>query len=129
MQILDESWARESFDFASQYLSEKTFGLILAGIPFISTHEYPLDILQKIFKLEPHPFYNEIKKSRIDRNYFITFIKEFLNNFEENYTLCKTWTDMYHTAFMDKINNENCLFDLIINDFKKDIIINNTNLI
>ena len=57
----------------------------------------------------------------MDRKYFITFVEEFLNNFEENYTLCKTWTNMYHTAFMDKINNENSLFDLISNDFKKDI--------
>jgi hypothetical protein len=129
MQILDEAWAFVNDALISNHISEKTIGLILAGIPFISTHEYPLDILQKIFKLEPHPFYNEIKKSRIDRNYFITFIKEFLNNFEENYILCKTWTDSYHTAFMNKINNENSLFDLISNDFKKDIVINNTNLI
>lgn len=121
MQILDEAWALIDDEIISCHLSEKTIGLILAGIPFISTHEYPLDILQKIFKLEPHPFYNEIKKSRIDRKYFITFVEQFLNNFEENYTLCKTWTDMYHIAFMDKINNENSLFDLILNDFKKDI--------
>jgi hypothetical protein len=129
MQILDEAWAFMDTEIISCHLSEKTIGLILAGIPFISTHEYPLELLHKIFKLEPHPFYNEIKKSRIDRKYFVTFVEDFLNNFEENYLLCKTWTDMYHTAFMNKINNENSLFDLILNDFKKDIIINKTNLI
>jgi hypothetical protein len=34
-----------------------------------------------------------------------------------------------NTLKLYKINNENSLFDLILNDFKKDIVINNTNLI
>ena len=125
MQILDEAWAFMDTDIISCHLSEKTFGLILAGIPFISTHEYPLDILQKIFKLEPHPFYNEIKKSRIDRKYFVKFVEKFLTDFDKNYKLCKDWTDVYHKEFIKKINKENSLFDLILNEFKKDIEIKN----
>ena len=64
MQILCESWSWDKREFSSPYLSEKTFAFILAGIPFISTHEYPLQILQKILDLPPHPFYEEFRTER-----------------------------------------------------------------
>jgi len=121
MQILDEAWAFIDDEIISCHLSEKTIGLILAGIPFISTHEYPLNILKKLFNLQQHPFYNEIKECRIDRNKFPIFVEKFLSNFDENYKLCKDWVDLYHTEFIKKINTENSLFDLIIDNFKKDI--------
>jgi hypothetical protein len=122
MQILDETWAWASWiEFNSCYLSEKTWGYILAGIPFISTHSYPLDLLEKIFKLEKHPFYNEIKEYKNDKTKFVEFINLFLLDFDANYKKCKDWTDLYHNALIEKINNENSLLELFINGFKKDI--------
>jgi hypothetical protein len=119
MQILDESWTWTGIgDFASQYLSEKTIGFILSGIPFISTHNYPLEVLNKILDIPPHPFYNESKKIKGDAVKITEFVKQFMENFDENYTLCKEWSDICHIAFMDKFYNENSFLDLIINDFK-----------
>jgi hypothetical protein len=118
MQILDESWAWADTDFASQYLSEKTIGFILSGIPFISTHSYPLEVLNKILDIPPHPFYSESKKIKGNAAKIAEFVKKFMENFDENYRLCKEWSDICHTAFMNKLYNENSLLDLMINDFK-----------
>ena len=120
MQILCESWSWSTQTFTSQYLSEKTIGLLLAGIPFISTHEYPIEMVEKIFDVPPHPFYKESKKYKVDGKLFSKFVKEFMENFDENYVLCKEWSDMVHTKFMYRMNNENSLLDLILNnDLKK----------
>jgi hypothetical protein len=124
MQILDESWARESFDFASQYLSEKTFGLILAGIPFISTHSYPLHILEKILGIREHPFKKESIKIQGNPTYIALFIKTFMTDFDKNYILCKDWIDECRELFLNKLNSENSLLDLMIIDFKNENKVN-----
>ena len=124
MQILDESWARESFDFASQYLSEKTFGLILAGIPFISTHSYPLHILEKILGIREHPFKKESIKIQGNPTHIALFIKSFMTDFDKNYILCKDWIDECRELFLNKLNNENSLLDLTIIDFKNENKVN-----
>jgi hypothetical protein len=124
MQILCESWSWDNREFASQYLSEKTFAFILAGIPFISTHEYPLQILQKILDLPPHPFYKESVKCKTNGKLFAEFVDTFLNNFDENYVLCKEWSDLAHTKLMTSIETQNSLLDLVLKDFKKPIQIN-----
>jgi len=115
MQILCESWSWSNKEFTSQYLSEKTFGLLLSGIPFISTHEYPLQMIEKMLDVPPHPFYNESKRCKTNGKLFAQFVDKFLQNFDENFKLCKDWSDLVHTKLMYKIENENSLLDLIIN--------------
>jgi hypothetical protein len=114
MQILCESWSWSGREFTSQYLSEKTFGLLLSGIPFISTHEYPLQMIEKMLDVPPHPFYNESKRCKTNGKLFAQFVDTFLQNFDENYKLCKNWSDMVHSKLMYKMENENSLLDLII---------------
>jgi len=116
MQILCESWSWSGREFTSQYLSEKTFGLLLSGIPFISTHEYPLQMIEKMLDVPSHPFYNESKRCKTNGKLFAQFVDTFLQNFDENYKLCKEWSDLVHTKLMYKIENENSLLDLIIDD-------------
>jgi hypothetical protein len=121
MQILCESWSWDKREFTSQYLSEKTFAFILAGIPFISTHEYPLQILQKILSLPPHPFYEESKRCKTNGKLFAEFVKDFLDNFDENHMLCKEWSELAHTKLMKLVETQNSLLDLISNGFEKPI--------
>jgi hypothetical protein len=124
MQILCESWSWSSRDFTSQYLSEKTFILLLSGIPFISTHEYPLQMIEKMLDVPRHPFYEESKRCKTNGKLFAEFTNDFLNNFDENYKLCKEWSDIVHDKLIFKIENENSLLDLIINkELKNEFII------
>ena len=118
MQILDESWSWFKGDFTSQYLSEKSYGLILAKIPFISTHSYPLDIIQKILNVSPHPFYNEFVNHKGDAKKFSIFVKDFLENFDYNYDLCKKWIIECHTSLISKMENENSFLEIIGNGIK-----------
>lgn len=124
LQILDESWAYANNTFNSQYLSEKTFGLILAGIPFISTHTYPLDILEKILKIEKHPFYKETFEGNGNPTKFIDFINLFMQDFDNNYEKCKIWSLKCRTLLMNKLETENSLLDLILINFEKEKKIN-----
>ena len=117
MHILDESWAFSESNFASHYLSEKTIGFILAGIPFISTHSYPIDIVEKMLNVSPHPFLKQTREIQGNAVLLAKFVDEFMNNFDENFKLCKKWVDECHNAFMTKLNNENSLLDLILKDF------------
>jgi hypothetical protein len=119
MQILCESWSWDKREFSSQYLSEKTFAFVLSGIPFISTHDYPLQILQKILDLPPHPFYKESAKCKTNAKLFADFVDTFLNNFDKNYVLCKEWSDLAHNKLMSLIESDNSLLNLILENFKK----------
>lgn len=119
MQILDESWAWFRGDFTSQYLSEKSFGLILAKIPFISTHSYPLEIIHKILNVREHPFYNEFKILKGDSEKFGSFVESFLKDFELNYKLCKEWIDECHALLIGKMENENSFLELLEKGFEK----------
>jgi hypothetical protein len=127
MQILCESWSWSNKEFTSQYLSEKTFGLLLSGIPFISTHEYPLQMIGKMLDVPLHPFYNESKRCKTNGKLFTKFVDKFLQNFDENYKLCKEWSDLVHSKLMYKMENENSLLDLIINgELKTEFVIKKT---
>ena len=119
MHVLSETWDWVPGSLTSNYLSEKTYGLILANIPFISTHTYPLDILQRILDIEKHPFYEESKNSINNPEKFVEFVKKFMENFEINNNLCILWTNKAHDLLINKINNENSLLDMLINNFKK----------
>jgi hypothetical protein len=114
MHILSESWDYLSNDYVSNYLSEKTYGFILAKIPFISTHTYPYDILREITGIENHPFYSEAVIYKGNQNKFKEFVKEFMENYETNYKLCKDWVYKVNEKFMEKIYNENSLLDMVI---------------
>ena len=124
MQILCESWSWNNRDYISQYLSEKTFALILAGIPFISTHDYPLKMLEKMLDIPPHPFYEDSKRCRANSKLFAKFVESFMNHFDKNYIICKEWSDLVHSKMMNSISNDNSLLDLIISGkLEKEIII------
>lgn len=116
MQILDESWAWLNREYTHQYISEKTIGYILAGIPFISTHTYPLDILNKILKIEPHPFYDEFKRCNSNPKLFSEFVYNFMNNFDYNYKVCEDWSEYVRNEFIKKLNMENSLIDILSTD-------------
>jgi hypothetical protein len=119
MHILSETWDWKEGDFTSNYLSEKTYGFLLAKIPFISTHPYPLEILQHILEIEPHPFYKDIKEINGNPEKFVEFVKKFMKNFEINKNLCILWVEKCHKLLMEKINTENTfLKKLVNNEFK-----------
>ena len=115
LQICDESWSDNTSNYTSQYLSEKTIGLILANVPFICTHSYPYDCLTKLIDAPKHPFYEESKKYQGNVDLFVEFVETFLSDFDRNYKLCKHWVEECHNIFMDRLHNENSMLDMIIN--------------
>jgi len=130
MHILSETWDWKMGDFTSNYLSEKTYGFLLAKIPFISTHQYPLEIVHNILKVEPHPFYNQIKEINGNTTKFVEFVRIFMENFDANYELCKDWINKCHNILMSEMDNKNnFLEELIDNKFEIKKIINKKSLI
>ena len=115
IQICDESWAHNSADYHSQYLSEKSLGLIIANVPFVSTHSYPYDCLMDLIGIRKHPFYDESKLYQGNPKLFGDFIRTFLSDFENNYQLCKDWITECHNIFIDRLHKENTMLDMIIN--------------
>lgn len=113
MILLDETWAWVEHDYNTQYLSEKTLGIILAGIPFISTHSYPLEILEKVLEIKSHPFMDNFKTIKGNPKLISEFVKNFMSNFDENYILCKEWSDLCLTKMMFKIENDNDLLNFL----------------
>lgn len=116
MQICDESWSSNVSDYTSQYLSEKTIGLILAKIPFISTHSYAYECLSKLIGIRPHPFFDESKQYQGKPDLFVDFVKKFLENFDENYEKCKVWNEECYNIFINKLYNENSMLDMILDN-------------
>lgn len=127
VQVLDESWAYSKEDFRNQYFSEKTLGLVLSNIPFISTHSYPIEMLQKVLNVSPHPFYDDFKSHNGQPELFVKFVDKFLNDFDSNYEIIKEWTFECHTAILNKIESENSMLDMILDDFNSENKIVNNN--
>lgn len=117
IQICDESWSFTTKDYKSQYLSEKTIGLVLSNIPFVSTHPYVYECLNKLIGVRLHPFYNESKHYMGNVDRFTQFIKDFLNDFDNNHKLCVEWVQECHNLFMERIEKENSMLDFIINHY------------
>ena len=115
IQICDESWAHNSADYHSQYLSEKSLGLIIANVPFISTHSYPYDCLMELTGIRKHPFYDESKKYQGNAKLFADFIRTFISDFDNNYQLCKDWILECHNIFIERLHKENTMLDMIVN--------------
>jgi hypothetical protein len=113
LHILSETWDWYNGELSSNYLSEKTYGLVLSNIPFIPTHTYPLDILQETLGVERYPFYEDIKKSIGNTNNFILFINKFFEDYDNNLLICKNWVNRCHLNLMDKINKENSFLNNI----------------
>lgn len=121
VQILDESWSFTPADFKTQYLSEKTIGYIMAKVPFIPTHTYPLEILNQTLDIKPYPFFDEIKFIKGNPTKIVDFIKYFMKNFDYNYMTISEWSNDVHIKFIEKLNNENSLINLLNSNFHREI--------
>ena len=112
IQLLDEthSYLKDEQDIPVN-LSEKTYILLLANIPFISTHHYPIDLIQEhILNLE-YPYYMEIKEASNDTNKLIEFIDRLIQNFDEMYPKIKEWTNTIHQELQRRLKEENSFLE------------------
>jgi hypothetical protein len=116
MHILSETWDWKEGDYTSNYLSEKTYGFLLSNIPFISTHQYPLDVVSEILDTPPHPFYNETKRANGNPEKFVLFVEEFMKNYENNRQICIDWSNTAHNKLMSCMDNENSFLKNVINN-------------
>ena len=120
LHIVSETWDWIMGDLTSNYLSEKTYGLILANIPFITIHPYPLEIISKILNISPHPFYEQIKIIKSDSAKFSKFVSEFMIDYDKNHGLCKFWVQKAHTVLIKELETKNSFLDLVLsNNFRK----------
>ena len=111
VQLLDETHVYSENEDTPMNLSEKTYIYLLANIPFISTHHYPLDLIKKhIIDLE-YPYYDDIVKVSNNTNELVNFIKKFLNNFDEMYPKIKKWTDTVHKKLKNEIYTKNSFLE------------------
>ena len=114
VQILDETMTLQQDYKIPQFLSEKTYILLLANVPFISTHHYPLDVIKKLILDIEHPYYIEMREFEDNENNFKKFIKRFSDNFDEMYPPLVEYTTKVHHALMDKLKNNNSLLESIL---------------
>jgi hypothetical protein len=109
--LLDETHAYNKDSDIPMNLSEKTYILILANKPFLSTHHYPLDIIKKYILNIEHPYYTEIKKCTNNSKELVNFINHFLDNFESMYPPLKKYTEMLNTKLKNILDNENSFLE------------------
>jgi len=116
--IIDETWGVHRYKV--NYLSEKTYGMILAKIPFITTSIYPLDLIKIVIGGSEHPYYDSIKKYERDT----TKLSNWINSLEDiDIQRCQSWVNEIHQLLFDKIYNNNHFLDNIETE------VNNKNLI
>jgi hypothetical protein len=117
IQILDETFGDGTLWKVSQYihLSEKTYGLILANIPFIPTKYYPLQcIYNSIPNVPKYPFDEEIKKYEVSAENFVEFVDTFYENQIEYLPLLEKWTKTVHKLLVKELENTNSFLDLTL---------------
>ena len=102
--IVDET---PNYKSQSHFLTEKTFGCILANKPFIPTDKLTLELLKKHGFEKEYPFEKEIKSCKKNIALFTDFINRFNQNYDNNLYLLKEWTNDVHEYFLDNINQEN----------------------
>ena len=115
IHIMSETWDWAN-DISSGYLSEKSYGLILANVPFISIHPYPLKMIEIVLNVPPHPFYNETLQCKNNPNLFIEFVDKFMQNYEKNHKLCKDWVTLCNEKLMNKVDNQNSFLDMLVSN-------------
>jgi hypothetical protein len=116
--IVDETWSGYG-NFKIQYLSEKTYGMILAKIPFITTASYPLDLIKTVIGGNLHPFYEQIKEYEMD----VVKLVDWVNLLDEvDLKRCKIWVDEIHQLMMDNIMINNHFLDNLDKNIDNSII-------
>jgi hypothetical protein len=96
------------------HLSEKTYGLILANIPFIPTSFYVLDAIYSILPNCPsYPFEDEIKKYQETPESFVEFIDIFYKNQKEYIPMLENWTKTIHKILITQLEETNSFIDFI----------------
>jgi len=107
VQLLDETHAYKNNIDIPMNLSEKTYILLLANIPFISTHHYPFDIIKNYIIDLDYPYYDEMVEVTTNPHKLVDFIKKFLENFDEMYPKIKDYTNKVHTELTNRLQSEN----------------------
>ena len=115
IQILEETMTLQQDYKIPQFLSEKTYMLLLANVPFISTHHYPFDVIKKLILDIDYPYYTEIKEIDTSKEKLKEFVQKFSDNFDEMYPPLIEYTNKVHTALINKIKNNNSLLENIVN--------------
>jgi hypothetical protein len=70
-------------------------------------------MIHKILNIREHPFYKNSLQYKNKPELFIEFVKTFMDNFENNYKLCKEWTDDCNEKLMHLVNNTNSFLNLL----------------
>ena len=111
VQLLDETHAYKPTIDVPMNLSEKTYILLLANIPFISTHHYPFDLIKKYIVDIDYPYYDDMVKVTNNTDELVKFIKKFLENFDEMYPKIKEYTDVVHNVLSERLRTENSFLE------------------
>ena len=88
----------------------------------------PVETKYMLFRASDNfPFYDEFKSHNGQPKLFVEFVEKFLNDYDSNYAIIKEWTSECHTAMINKIESENSMLDMILDDFASETkIVNNS---
>lgn len=108
--ILIETDESKTNPSSYKFLTEKTYGLILARIPFIPTNIFICNMLRDI-GFEPHPFEKDIKKIDNNPKKIKEFIREYLLNEEHNHNVIQEWSNKSQDYLLKKLYTDNSLLE------------------
>lgn len=115
--IIDETWNVHKYKI--NYLSEKTYGMILARIPFVTTSIYPLDLIKYAIGGQPHPYYDTISKLEGNTTELCNWINGMV---EDDLEVIQSWVDDINHILHQKVYNNNHILDNTETSVKADII-------